>query len=302
MSENKTVKSFCSRCHYETNHGVLFSKTVDYDPEEYHCSSVYRVVQCLGCENISFRSVFYDFEASYPDNEGNWIPETTINLYPSLLKEHQPLSNTYILPSKIQTVYKEAINAFKANCFLLTGVAFRAVIEAVCIDKKIAGRDLETKINNLAKNRLITEKEADRLHSIRFIGNDSVHEMSVPKEESLYIVLDIIEHLLKNLYLIDYQAKGKIETVVAEWKEFIDLLNDDLKKYAVNDEFPLAKFLGKNIRRLTGRLPEFEKQLIKEINSGSYDNLTVGKFDKFGTSKDSLQHFIVTAEALKDTF
>lgn len=213
----------------------------------------------------------------------------------SIEKTQTVVGNVYILPEKIRIVYDEAIKAFKANCYLLAGVGFRAVIEAVCIDKQIPGRDLESKINNLAKNRLITDKEADRLHSIRFIGNDSVHEMAVPKEKALYIVLDIIEHLLKNLYLIDHQAKGQIDTITSTYTEFTELLNKHLRQHKVGDEFPLAKYFGKDTRRLSGRLSEFEAILVEEIGAGNYEHLKIGKFEPFGNSSEKVQHFIISS-------
>ena len=297
MPTPKITKCFCSRCHQETNHKFLFTKVIESDPDLYHCAYLYQVIECLGCENISYRTIFNDYESSYPDEYGNWRIDSTTNIYPTPLKKHKPLTDTYILPAQIRTVYKESIDAFKANCFLLTGVGFRAVIEAICIEKKISGRDLETKINNLAKNRFITDKEANRLHSIRFMGNDSVHEMNVPKENSLYVVLDIIENLLKNLYVIDFKAKGNIETFINDLDDFYELLNPLLQKYNVNDEFPLAKFLGKSVRRFNGRLNEFESLLMTEINSGKYDRLSIGKLDTFGNSTDTVQHFIITKEA-----
>lgn len=293
MADKKYIKNYCSRCQFDTNHIVLFQKTVNSNDEDYHCAWKYMTVQCLGCENISYRTDFEDYETAYPDEYDNWHHDITTDRYPNSLKDYRPLTDTWILPDKIRIVYNEAINAFRANCFLLTGVAFRAVIEAVCIDKEIKGRNLELKINNLAKARLITEKEAERLHSIRFIGNDSVHEMTVPKEKTLYIVLEIIEHLLKNLYIIDYRVKDKLETLINEYPDFVKLLNKELKKFNKGDEYPLAKYFGKDMRRLNGKLSLFENDLISKIKSKEYTKLKLGKIAKFAGSKDELQHFIV---------
>jgi len=293
MAEKKYIKNFCSRCQFDTNHLILFLKTVNNEDEDYHCAWKYMAVQCLGCESVSYRTDFEDYEVSYPDEYDNWHHDITTDRYPNSLKNYKSLSNTWILPEKIKIVYNEAINAFKSNCFLLTGVAFRAVIEAVCIDKEIKGRNLELKINNLSKARLITEKEAERLHSIRFIGNDSVHEMTVPKEKTLYIVLEIIEHLLKNIYIIDYQLKDNLETLINEYPDFIKLLNKELKNFNKGDEYPLAKYFGRDMRRLNGKISLFENELITKINSGDYKKLKLGKIGKFASSKDDLQHFII---------
>jgi hypothetical protein len=287
----KSIKNFCNRCQYETNHTVLHESQERSDHDDYHYGIDYMIVKCAGCEVISFREDFHDYEATYPDEYDNWHHDTKTTLYPSPLKNHRSLSRIYNLPDQIRIVYEEAVNAFKANCYLLTGVAFRAVIEALCIDKSIKGRNLEVKINNLVKDRLITEKEGARLHSIRFIGNDSVHEMSIPKTEALYIVLDIVEHLLKNLYLIDEEAKRSLETIVDNYDDFVPILNRCLKKFILGDEYPLAKFLSKDVRRLNGKIQEFESELLVKINDGSCKNLSIGKNAKFGNSKGNIQHY-----------
>lgn len=288
-----TEKSYCIRCNYDTNHSVLFKESIRSDNDDYDFAIDYMVVKCLGCERISFREKFTDIESAYPNQNGDWISDTTVKTYPEKLRITQRLENIYILPEKIRIVYEEAIKAYNADCFILTGVAFRAVIEAICIETEIGGRTLENKINNLARQKLITEKESKRLHSIRFIGNDSIHEMKVPNEESLKIVLNIIENLLNNLYLIDYSSRHHLETVIDEYPKFLSLLKSNLTDFASGDEIPLAKILGKNIRRFNGKLNEFETELIGKITSGDCVFLSVGKIDTYGNGSNQVQHFIV---------
>ncbi|MDQ8013538.1 MAG: DUF4145 domain-containing protein [Flavobacterium nitrogenifigens] len=290
--EEKTIKnSYCQRCDYETLHTILHRERVDGD-EDYHCIELYMISKCNGCEMVSFRKEFVDFENSYPDDNNNWEPEITITTYPQK-RIQEKLENIYILPEKIRIVYSEAINAFNANCFLLTGVAFRAVIEAICLDKNVPGKDLAKKIDNLVRQKLITEKEAQRLHSIRFLGNDSVHEMSVPEKGKLLIVLNIIEHLLNNIYLIDYQLEYHLETVIAFYPEFELLLNVSLNNFSTGDELPLAKIFGKSVRRLNGKIQDFENQLLLKIDSGDCTNLLRGKIDVYGNGTNKIQHFVI---------
>lgn len=286
-------KSYCQRCDYETNHKVLFKEYFRSDIDDYDYAIDYMVVKCLGCEKISFREVFTDIESAYPDQHGNWNNHINVDTYPKKLRAAKKITNTHALPEKIKSIYIEAINAYNADCFILTGVAFRAVIEAICLEEEVTGKNLEKKINNLVRLKLITEKEAKRLHSIRFIGNDSVHEMKVPNKKSLKIVLNIIEHLLNNIYLIDYDSEGVLETVIDKFAEFEKLLNRCIKKVNKDDEIPLAKILNKDVRRFNGKLNEFEAELIDKINNNTYTNLLVGKIDSYGNDTNQRQHFIV---------
>lgn len=288
------IKSYCQRCDFETNHEILFKEDIRSAADDYDYAVYYLVLKCNGCETISFRREFIDIESAYPDEYGDWKPDITVTTYPNKSKVKIGLENVYDLPEKIRLIYIEAINSYNAECPILTGVGFRAVIEAICIEEGITGRNLEIKINNLVRQKLITEKESKRLHSIRFIGNDSVHEMKVPKEKSLRLVLNIIEHLLSNIYLIDQDGEGVLETVIDDFVDFENLLYQCVKKINNGDEVPLAKILGKNVRRFNGKLIEFETKLIEKINTDEYSLLQIGKIDRFGNDTIQRQHFIVS--------
>ena len=125
------------------------------------------------------------------------------------------------------------------------------------------------------------------------MGNDSVHEMAVPKEKALYAVLEIIEHLLKNLYIIDEQAKPFLDTFISEFEDFEELLLKKIKRFKAGDDFPLAKYLDKDVRRLNGQITRFETELIAAINNGDFVQLTIGTIKPFGTSgSETFQHFV----------
>ncbi|ANI88833.1 hypothetical protein A9P82_05740 [Arachidicoccus ginsenosidimutans] len=173
-------------------------KEKEIDDLDYGMQTYY-ILECCGCESISFRTEYIDYlKAQYEETDVNADSNKTIAIYPKQLKNRKELSSIYYLPARIQDVYEQTILALKGDSRLLAAVGFRAILEAICIEEKIKGQNLEQKINNLVKNRLITEKEAERLHTIRFLGNDSVHEMEIPSDKRLYLVLDIIEHLLNN--------------------------------------------------------------------------------------------------------
>jgi hypothetical protein len=164
----------------------------------------------------------------------------------------------------------------QGGSYLLAGVGFRAIIEAVCIEEDIKGKDLLHKIDNLSKKRLISEKEAERLHSIRFLGNDSVHEMEVPPISKLMLVLRIVEHLLSNLYLFDVQVKNELDSIINNYKDFESLLNKNIMKLAVGQTLTIKKTFGKESRRFLGEnLPLFEAELISKIKKGEYDYLSL---------------------------
>ncbi len=287
------IKSYCRTCCNENNHKVLFKETINRDTEDYQCATDYSTIRCLGCGTISFREDFHDYEAMYPNDQDEWEHSITITIYPPFLKDHRKLEGAWRLPDSIETVFEESVNALKANCNLLAGAGFRAVIEAICLDKSIKGRNLELKINNLTKEGLITKKECERLHSVRFLGNDSIHEMKVPDKKQLKVVLSIIEHILKNIYLIDLEIGKTLETPITQFPKFKILLKKKLETFKNLDEFPLVKFLDKDVRRVKDYFVPFEAELLKEINNGTFTNLKIGAIKSYGGSTGNVQHYVV---------
>ncbi|GIZ09115.1 hypothetical protein FUMI01_18420 [Flavobacterium sp. UMI-01] len=255
----------------------------------------------MGCENVSFRTEEHDYwDVDLEDDEEiGEKHKTTVQLFPLIIKGHSEIKNLYTVPSKIADVYSQTILALKGNSNLLAGVGFRAVIEAICIQEKIKGNNLEIKINNLAKNRLITEREAERLHTIRFLGNDSVHEMEIPTESKLMLVLDIIENLLKNIYILDKEAKSILDTYITEYSEFEDFLWRSIQAYLKDEEKNIKGFLGKHIRRIKIDLESAEKILINKINSGNIEFLKLGQIIKNSDNTET-QLFIYTGKEYDD--
>jgi hypothetical protein len=228
------VRHYCASCFKYTNHTVkaLLTLEGDYD---YRITCHYCVVQCDGCDHVSYRTETIDYEIDVYDHERDeHLPQKTVEFYPPTLKEHRNELETAYIPDKIVAAYQDTIKAFAAGALLLTAVGFRTVIEAICIEQSIKVKefeDLKPQIKKMQDKKLITQKEADRLHTIRFLGNDSVHAMNVPQEKDLFTVLQIIEHLLNNLYVIDKQIGGKLEKVVNNFAQFRTLLHKSIKRF-----------------------------------------------------------------------
>lgn len=264
------VKNYCEKCNRTTNHEVLFEKKIGSKREEdFQWDEKYQVITCRGCDNIQFRKEYCDESMGYYDPEyesSGYFSD--IKCFPQYLENHKILSNNYYLPIKIKTIYIETLQAFKANSLILAGAGFRAVIEAICLEENIKGRNLEIKINNLLKEKLITAKECNRLHSVRFIGNDSIHEMLVPERKKLYAVLNVVENLLNNLYLIDHDSSSILETVINSYNEFEELIWFIANGLNNGVEKTIKELLGKHIRRIeSAQLLAFFDNLIVRIEN-----------------------------------
>ncbi|WAK02395.1 DUF4145 domain-containing protein [Methylobacter sp. YRD-M1] len=288
----KKIKSYCRSCGQDTNHGVLSEHTESYR-EEYVCDYVYQIVECLGCETKSFREVFEDMESAYHIHDDEWEVPTRIDVYPKFIKGHRNLDGDYYLPDLVGRIYREVILAFQEDALVLAGLGLRGTVEAVCNDLGITGRNLEARISKLATAGSISRKDAERLHGIRFMGNDAAHEIKKPKKEHLSVALKIVEHLLSSVYILEEEVEGRIETTISDFEKFEPLLKKKVKLQNPSDELPLAAILGKDIRRVKESVASFETELLAKIAAGEITYLTSGKLDKYQGSKNDLQHYII---------
>ncbi len=283
------IYNYCAICQQETKHKIFSELSEDDSLGEY--KTLNQIVECLGCEAKCFRIEEHRYLEQYINDYGELKYKIIIYRLPNILKGHISLKGLYNVPEKVREVYTQTILAFKGKSNLLAGIGFRAVIEAICIQEKIKGNNLEIKINNLAKNRLITDKEAERLHSIRFIGNDSVHEMEIPNDSKLFLVLDIIDNLLKNLYILDKQAISILDTIIKEYSDFEDFLWQCSEKLPMDIEYTLEEIFGKHMRRMNFPMTSVEKVLVERINNRTVEFLKLGSQRVDEVSKKQLYIF-----------
>lgn len=285
------TRCYCRSCGSNTNHKILASHK-ESSREDYSFDQTYQIVQCLGCETKSFRDVYEDIESAYQIDHDEWEIPTTVNVYPKFIVGHRDLDDFY-LPDLVDRIYQETVLALKENAGILAGLGLRGTVEAVCNDLNITGRNLEVRISKLATAGFISRRDAARLHGIRFMGNDAAHEIKKPKREQLDVALKIVEHLLSSVYILEQQIENKIETSILDFSKFIKLLTDKIKSFNPGDEIPLLAILGKDIRRISESVIDFEKELKEKITAGEIDILSIGKISKFNESKNELQHYIV---------
>lgn len=269
-------KIHCNNCKGLRNHSDLFEKKIRGDDDGYAWIEKYLVIQCLGCENISFMKVFGDITMVDHDYEGNpeyYYDET---IYPYHLEKGNELKSLYHLPATIKIIYEETIAAFKANSYILTAGGLRAIIEAVCNHLKIKNDNLEKRIDALQNKGYITSNEAKRIHSIRFLGNDALHEIAKPKKEHLYILLEIVNHLLANLFINDKIIKGIVDTVIDKYEDFVILIENIINSDVINKELSIDELLGKSKRLIVKtKISEFESKFIAEIKEGKIDYISL---------------------------
>ena len=190
---NNQVLTYCGTCYGDKHHVKLFSKKVKGPLKS---DEEYAVVQCLGCKTVSFLQIVKSNRKSAKPKHYNY-PNDDDDFYLFL-----PNDNVDLLPKSIAQLYEELVVAFDSDSPILAGIGLRALVESVCIDQKIQGKNLQIKIQGLNNKGLISTAELPILDKLRLIGNSSAHESKSLPMRKLESALGIINHVLISIYLL----------------------------------------------------------------------------------------------------
>ena len=222
MDGVKIISADCINCGHSKKHEILFSvekRTSDEEaiyientlefPNDIPTEHIdkYLIVQCRGCENISF---IHDYKM-FADNDTEEMIHL-IDQYPSQYRRSDNQiflseDNLNKLPSSIRNLYEEVEEAFEAESCILAGLGLRTLVEALCIQQQINGKNLQDKIKELENKRLISIQEAPILDKLRLIGNSSAHKIKSLPLDQLEYALGILNHILVSIYILQKITK-----------------------------------------------------------------------------------------------
>ncbi len=210
IPDSRDMNIPCGECNRETRHQILaltnaYWHDLDADVRLY---VEYFIVQCKGCLTISFceesqfsEDIEYDKVSGVP-----YPPPKKRKFYPNRIAGRPMIQESHLLPEGVYNVYTEAHSALCAQLNIMAGFGIRAIVESVCKDKQMSGRNLQQKIDSLAEAGLITQAGSVILHSLRFMGNAAAHEMKAHTLKELNTGFDVVEYLLKGVYILPRQA------------------------------------------------------------------------------------------------
>jgi hypothetical protein len=159
----------------------------------------YQVIQCQGCDALSFRHLSWFSEHEDPTSGSDGRSE---RLYPkrdaTSLKTHE----FWNAPITLRRIYRESIESFNNECFTLCAAGLRGLVEGICADQKVSdgpiekpakgggtkivrAKDLEGKLAGLCEKGMLTKPHAETLHAHRYLGNEAVHELAQPSYNEL---------------------------------------------------------------------------------------------------------------------
>ncbi len=236
-TKDKRSKVYCVQCKQDTNHVVLQSVDCDGyevighsgfsdDPQDetIDWENNYQIIQCQGCDAVSFRHIQYFSENAQMIGPDEWDDGKRTWLYPKRSDRTRLIKDYYNVPNALRRIYRETLECFNNDALTLCAAGLRAIIEGICADQKIVNGpvqttkpdgktlsvrkdNLEGKIGGLSEKGILTPKNAAILHEHRFLGNEAVHELGQPSSDELTLAMEIVEHILDALYEMPDKAE-----------------------------------------------------------------------------------------------
>lgn len=200
----KQVRIECDECGGGFRNHEVVCEHVHHGGSEhsYQWGERDQICKCLGCDAIRFRRETWNSDDL--DEDGD--PETSVRVFPSPSGRRSAAQRLQGLPDPVGRIYNETVIAFSASARTLAGGGLRAIVEAVCLQKRIPGANLQKRIDALASAGLLAQAQADLLHEERYLGNAALHEMDEPALKDIEAGLEIIETLLSTIYIAPMQA------------------------------------------------------------------------------------------------
>jgi hypothetical protein len=204
MSEKRRVKVervHCNQCRQRTEHRLL--KTAN-DSEETQAgdwwSTTFDMLECCGCKDVVLRrtSIFMSDE---PD----------VRYFPPLVSRHSP-SWRYDLPQKITAVLDEVYRSLDADNRSLPMMGARALVDMLIVEKVGDVGSFKQKLEKLATGGFIGAAQVEILDAALDAGSAAAHRGHTPSFEEVNAVMDIVENLLKAVYVLPDIAKSLKKT------------------------------------------------------------------------------------------
>lgn len=205
-------KIYCNTCKGETHHELKALHPRDYCEVEREGTPYeqlvfwekyeYRFWVCRGCDTATLEEAYTNQGLFDPDKD-DYVWESTV--HPKRAGTDLPHKRFRQLNTELASIYREVVASFNDDSRILCTIGLRALLEGICADKAITGRDLFNKIDGLKAH--LPSNIVESLHSFRFMGNIAAHELQAPQRAELRLAVEVMEDLLNFLYELEYKAR-----------------------------------------------------------------------------------------------
>ncbi|TLD68680.1 DUF4145 domain-containing protein [Phragmitibacter flavus] len=222
MNQGDIVKAHCNQCSGDRNHFLIhYHKTARNEilsedpPARIHGEDFYELLQCAGCESITFRHTCLQSEVT--DEDGREVP--SINYYPPATFRRMPTwthAMTLVdgqklaiiwLPEFVTRLIPEIYSALHSKCYALAAMGVRALLESIMIDQVGDNGSFQKQLYNLQIAGGISPRQKKIIEDTLEIGHASIHRNFSPSRLDIISSLDIAEGLIETIYINEGKAQ-----------------------------------------------------------------------------------------------
>lgn len=207
----KVLWSHCNECGRETKHGVVHRadrrRTFDDDHYSVEVGSVWTVLQCCGCEEVTLRRVDWCSEDDRMEGPGPFT------YFPPRVSRRKPAWVSRLdVPSEYSNLLEETYTALHADSRRLAMMGARALIDAVI--RRNAGEQptFAQGLDALAARYLISEQDRGIIEAAVDVGHAAAHRGHKATPEDVNVVIDIVERLIHTEILAEQARELKKST------------------------------------------------------------------------------------------
>lgn len=224
MNNTKSFKFPCRNCLVDTNHRLLYEQTIveetgyhEQDQEQYgetwESRTTYKLIQCCGCDDIRLRiSIFEDplgwentFETVYPPDQVRHMPDwVIIELRSSGFSLNRPTAKAgrSELLSDIKKFLREIYQALGGGSNRLAMMGIRALTERIMSEEVGDRGTFKSTTEAFFMKGHVAPSQQDLFQTALIeAGHAAMHRNWEPKRSDVFTLLDIIEALIKSLYV-----------------------------------------------------------------------------------------------------
>ena len=213
MSEvpDREVWAPCNECGRETKHQLLATKeqrhssTVRLSPTddgfEVYSHITYDMLECGGCESVRVKRTYFYSEDG--EEDVTFYPPAVSRLSPRWLEK---------LPQAIHSLLKEVYAALHADSRRLAMMGARAILDMVLVQTVADIGGFEKKLRVLEEKGFIGMKNRELLEAALEAGHAASHRGHLPNQDDVNHVIDIVEHLLQMVFVLESAAEDLKKT------------------------------------------------------------------------------------------
>ncbi len=112
------------------------------------------------------------------------------------------------LPVNIHEMLSEVRYSLQKELSALPSMGLRSVIDMICTEQVGDIGGFAEKLRQLEEKKLITSKNRQIIEAALEVGHASVHRGHFPTAKDLQVVMDIVDHLLNELYVLEKASES----------------------------------------------------------------------------------------------